>query len=196
MEIREAIVSDLKTYLESKLPIEFTIIEGFPHPQTSLVYPSLSITASDVVTHLKHPELITWTDKMGTIATVDALYEIADIELPLQLDVWTMSRDQRSYYTNLLVNSLFNTPGRSSDLNLTLPSHYNVHANFQLEDGIKFDDTNEGVQTSQYRTMIKLQATTILVATKEEYKMLHLTLHTKLYQYNPDETEEQITQVF
>lgn len=194
MDLTSAVTKELSTYLASKLPSEFTIIEEFPGPNTDIQYPTVSIEPGKAIIDLKHPELISYTDKPNTVATVVALFSVANIRIPIQLDLFCMSVDQRKYYNQILMNALFQNPARSSDINLNLTEHHNVHANYQISDSMNYGDTSKDAMVSDYRVKYDILCTTELAVTKDEYKILHLYLHLKVYRSEADQVD--IKQIF
>ena len=195
MDIESAAVLALAAHLKTKLSAEYTILDEFPEPGATLSYPTTSIVPAKAHILLKQPYPYNSVDVPNTVATVEARYVVADVNIPIQLDLWFMSKDQRRYYLATFMNSLIQNPARAGDLNLNLDNHFSVHANYQMSDSIDTQDTNTEALVSEYRAKVSILCTTELVATKEEYKLLSLYLHTNVYMTKPRETAE-ITTVF
>lgn len=196
MDLTSASVHELAVYLASRLPSEFEIMEEFPTNNQSLKYPTISLSPARAQIELKYPEFDSFTDKPNTVATIISLYRVANVKVPIQLDLFCMSSDQRKHYAEIITNCLFQNPARTSDINLNLTAHHNMHANYQIDGDLGYRNTGSEAIVSDFRVKYDLLCTTELAVTKEEYKLLHLYLHTKVYRSLPDPTTPETYQVF
>lgn len=178
MEVIEAIKTELANYIGSKLPSDINILNDFPMPGKKLIYPTLSIFGGEPTFEFKPSRLFNYTEKLGTSATVDSLYEIADIILPIQLDLWCMSKIQRRINIDVCMASLFPEPDIRADLNLQISMYHNVHANFELTEPVRFQETGPEGMISDYRATINLKCISSYLVTKKDFKFLHLYVHT------------------
>lgn len=192
MEVVECVRTELANYFKSKLPSDLTILDDFPKPGKKLIYPTLSIFGSEPTFELKQPQFFGYMDKLGTTAKVESLYIVADVLLPIQLDLWCMSKEQRRFYLDVCTKILFPSPDIRSDLNLVLSTYHNIHVNYELSESIKFQESGQEGMISDYRAIINLNCSTSYIVTKEEYKFLHLYIHVK----REDEVETDDFQVF
>ena len=196
MDLTSAVVRELALYLAPRLPSEVTLMEEFPGPNQPLTPPTLSLDPGRAQIELKYPEFDHFTDKPNTVATIISLYRVANVKIPIQLDLFCMSDDQRKYYSEIVTNCLFQNPARTSDINLNLTAHHNMHANYQIDGELGYRNQGNETIISDFRVKYDLLCTTELAVTKEEYKMLHLYLHTKVYKSLPDPTPPVTYQVF
>lgn len=160
--------------------------KGWPDPSKDLVKPCAAITHGDPDREGHEAIEISQTAVEDDEVNVDVAYEVADLTVPVQLDVWGSSRTERGDLA-ATIRGLFTDPEIGDDLRLTLSTYHDRIATFQIErwrDG----DNEDAAQRSEWRQTIELTLEVPEVAVKRQ--PLFTTITTPVEVYNADEDME------
>lgn len=173
--------------------------KGWPDPSEALVMPCASIThgdpdrtgheAQEISQSPVEIEVEVVVDEEVQIETqidptnVDVAYEVADLVVPVQLDVWGRSRTERGD-TAAAIRALFTDPEVGDDLRLTLSNYHGRLATFQIERW-RDDDDADAAKQREWRQTIELTLEVPEVVVKRQ--PLLLTVDAAVEVYNADE---------
>src|SRR5690606_24638635 len=99
-------------------------------------------------------EQISQADVDGSDVLVDVGFEVADLVVPIQLDLWAATRTQRGELGEA-VRALFTDPDIGDDMRLTLADYHDRLATFQIE-GWRNEDSGASAERKEWRQTINL----------------------------------------
>lgn len=158
-EITTAVLYELRKHLEglglqglANLAEPVAIIQGFPQ-SGDLELPAISITPGDEVWAHVYPEPVENIDNGdGTVTTT---FKTADLELPIQLDVWTGGETMKVQRYKLMphVLDVFGAKiepdadgvlqARPAGLELNLADHYGALCRYHVRSGQLLDEQTQ-----------------------------------------------------
>lgn len=142
-----------------------SIIQEWPTPNQVLTLPALSIINQPSRFFRKAAQVL----NVGTVTAheAEALYDVGDFEMNMQLDIWAKTKLERSR----LYQSLFDLLNGNFEKNcyaLQMTDYHNQWATYQ-QVGHEFVNSSENGSRSEYRAIVRLEVLSRAVLAKTEY---------------------------
>lgn len=172
MDVIHELLDTLKTHFEQAIPTALqrtglsapgdiaSIFAGFPDPRQELVYPSISIDAPTPGVFAGHyPRQHKLTQPVsGTDPILTALWSVATVEVPLQIDIWASHPFEREAVADAVRTVLRSTVPDQGHLRLTMTNYFSVLAAYRLAGTGSYQDTPGQVQTEEWRATLIVDA--------------------------------------
>ncbi len=185
MDVVSAVVRELARYLRQTTPhpglegertgaLCSKILESFPSPEEQLAYPTISIHAADAVIRPHEPKHIRVLSEVD--AQAKSLWAVANLTVPLQLDVFVNVKSQRRKVLSALRRDLRREilDGITSITTLTLTEYDNEPARYRVAGGGDFGDSGFAASREEWRSVLTVEADVreLVVGTTNQLRQL------------------------
>lgn len=181
----DAAIDGLASYLGAQVS-GLTVQTEWPDANEVLQMPSVTLTAGKAKRTPIQPEEVSVTPP-NNLNQVTQVLAVAHYDIPIQLDVWCRTKDERRQTLNAILdafNLAENTGNAPSGLSLQLTNYFDVFARYEI-DTHEFRDDEIATERQERRATVML-----LVNTREciSRSMYAITKGTTVYQQTDSET--------
>jgi hypothetical protein len=181
VSIQQAACNALAKYLLDNIGTDVSVMSRWPSPSQSLPDKAITIVQSGARTDLPiDPQILRFSSVNAD--RVNATYQIAACEIPIQLDVWTKKDVYRDDLVARLDNVLNDYFGRepANGVALKLRDGWeDTYADFWFE-FCGDQDTPDAAMRGEYRAIYRGTATFMLTVTRETAKQKVINLRLSL----------------
>lgn len=186
-EVTERLIQHLK----KNVPGIRNFFTEWPDASMQLQYPSITLLTKNPTHQSFNPYIYTQgaTNARTNYRAAECLYVTGQYEFPLQLDLWTKTKEDRHTYYDLLYKALVPDPAKTG-FRLTLENYHDAPANYLLQ-GFRYDDQETTSQRTEWRVIVDLIADCKAIVRKEEFVILETELTLEVTERTVPGTEEE-----
>lgn len=176
--------------LADKIKVEIGQLGGrcakaWPDPAKDIPLPSAAVTHGEPDREGHNAVEISQTDVPSSAVNVDVAFEVADLTVPVQIDIWAATRTARGEI-GAAIRDLFADPD-GDDLRIELAEYHDRLATFQVERWRDTDD-DDAAERQEFRQTIELTLEVPEVAVKRYPRLV--TVDATIETFNSDEEME------
>ncbi len=172
--VSKELVLRLGIHLQRYVPGLAAVLNEWPNAGVELKFPSISILTKQPRFQPLSPYLMTKTDIEEEIDAEDAKQEIKYVvgayEWPLQLDLWTKTKEQRHEFFQKLFLA-FNTNVYVPGITATMQNYHNALARYDL-DGFQYQDEEISAQRTEWRVTMNVLSQCKAIVAKDEFAII------------------------
>lgn len=172
--VSKELVLRLGNHLQKYVPGLGQVLNEWPNAGVELKYPSITILTKQPRFMPLSPYLMTKTDTLAEIDAEDAKQEIKYVvgayEWPLQLDLWTKTKEQRHEFFQKLFLA-FNTNPYVPGIVATMANYHNALARYDL-DGFQYQDEEISAQRTEWRVTMNVLSQCKAIVAKDEFAII------------------------
>jgi hypothetical protein len=172
--VSKELVLRLSLHLQKHVPGLAQVLNEWPNAGVELKYPSITILTKQPKFTPLSPYLLTKTDIEEEIDAEDAKQEIKYVvgayEWPLQLDLWTKTKEQRHEFFQKLFLA-FNTNPYVPGITTTMVDYHNALARYDL-DGFQYQDEEISAQRTEWRVTMNVLSQCKAIVAKDEFAII------------------------
>jgi hypothetical protein len=175
-------VKTLAAYLKAEIP-ELNILEEWPDPKEEMALPTLSILSVGKQEHTHAFPLIHKKIAIeGEELKKKVVYSVADMDIKLQLDLWTDYKAKRDEFYDLIMAAFdkqFLVNGAPTGLSLELEDYHETFARYD-QTGYTYLDSSDNGQRQEWRAKIDVLVNHPRLVEKDEFIMAEITLKNEI----------------
>jgi hypothetical protein len=197
LDATSAAIATLRAHLLAPLPDELAdagaqsladlgaaVVEGWPQPEKALAYPTVAVHVPSLGTREPHaPALVKRVDPaQATDPVFDAYLSVADLTLPVVLEVFASSKSQRAQVLASLEAALnTNVVDDDGTLELVAGDYFGFAIGFTKDGPPRFDDTPGRVLAHEWHATLNLTAELDEIVLTKATRLLELRTSTVVW---------------
>jgi len=168
--VTKELLERLGKHLQSNVGKLAQVIYEWPAANVALKYPSLSIITKGEPRYENLAPYV-WENEAPNASNKTAVkYVVGAYEWPLQLDLWTKSKEDRhEYYQKLFL--AFNTNLDAPGINATMENYHDAIARYDFI-GFQYQDDEISAQRTEWRVTMNVLAQCKAIVTKDEFAII------------------------